>query len=268
MQESVIDRFIRVCNDGFKQGWHERNGGNLSYRMTGEDVRANRYLFSNITRHFPLPLNVSSLAGEYFIVSGSGKYMRNVILAPEKNIGIIRISDDGNGYDILWGLEESAKPTSELPTHLLNHIARMEVTDGKCRVIYHAHPAAVTALSYAIENDSRALTRILWQSETECAVVFPDGVGIVDWMVPGGIEIAYKTAELIKKYSAVVWSFHGIFCSGADFDETFGLLHTIEKAADIYIKASSLGIKRTITDENLKRLGEAFGVKLNPEFLD
>lgn len=23
--------FIRVCDDGFNQNWHERNGGNLSY---------------------------------------------------------------------------------------------------------------------------------------------------------------------------------------------------------------------------------------------
>ena len=25
--------FIRVCDDGFNQNWHERNGGNLSYRI-------------------------------------------------------------------------------------------------------------------------------------------------------------------------------------------------------------------------------------------
>lgn len=30
---------------------------------------------------------------------------------------------------------------------------------------------------------------------TECLVVFPDGVGVVEWMVPGGKEIAIATSE-------------------------------------------------------------------------
>ena len=218
-------------------------------------------------RHMELPLDASPLSGECFITTGSGRYMRNVPLAPEENIGIIRIDDDGRGYTILWGLENGAKPTSELPSHLLNHISRMKATDGRCRVIYHAHPANITALSYTIEPDARTLTRILWQSETECAVVFPEGVGILDWMIPGGTEIAVESAKLLEKYRAIVWAFHGIFGSGETFDETFGLVHTIEKAAEIYLKAKSAGIIRTISDSNLRILADAFGVKINEEFL-
>ena len=30
--------FIRMANDGWEQGWHERNGGNLSYRMKAEEA--------------------------------------------------------------------------------------------------------------------------------------------------------------------------------------------------------------------------------------
>ena len=29
---SIVKRYIRMCNDGWLQGWHERNGGNLTYR--------------------------------------------------------------------------------------------------------------------------------------------------------------------------------------------------------------------------------------------
>ena len=32
--------FIRVCDDGFNQNWHERNGGNLSYRIKREEVES------------------------------------------------------------------------------------------------------------------------------------------------------------------------------------------------------------------------------------
>lgn len=263
-----LDDFIRMCFDGFEQGWHERNGGNLSYRMKDEDVEAVKDKLHDTGRHYDMNFSAPELKGAYFTITGSGKYMRNVPLAPEKNIGIIRIDDAGTGYDILWGLEDGAKPTSEIPTHLMNHIARMKATDGACRVIYHAHPANITALTYTLPPEAKAYTRVLWQSETECAVVFPEGVGVVDWMVPGSIDIGIETAKLITKYRAVVWTFHGIFGSGVDFDETFGLVHTIEKAAEIYLKAKSAGIVRTITDDEFKALADAFGVTLNPEFLD
>lgn len=262
-----LDDFIRLCYDGFLQGWHERNGGNLSYRMTTEDVEDIKPKIIDSGRHFDMPFRIPELANSYFTITGSGKYMRNVPLCPEENIGIIRIDNRGSGYDILWGLKNGAKPTSELPTHLMNHLARMKATNGACRVIYHAHPENITALTYTLPPDAKTYSRILWQSETECAVVFPDGVGVVDWMVPGSVEIGIETAKLIAKYSAVIWTFHGIFGSGTSFDETFGLIHTIEKAASIYLKAKSIGILRTITDENLKELAEAFGVTINPEFI-
>lgn len=30
LDEGFIRSFIRMADDGWKQGWHERNGGNLS----------------------------------------------------------------------------------------------------------------------------------------------------------------------------------------------------------------------------------------------
>lgn len=266
----VIESFIRMCNDGWQQGWHERNGGNLSYHLDADEEKSVSPLIKpeKDWRTYSLDAAVPVLSGAYFLVTGSGRYMRNVILAPEENFGLICIHADGCGYDILWGLEKDAKPTSELPSHLMNHASRMSVTSGKCKVVYHAHPASITALTYTIPADAKTLTRILWQSETECAVVFPEGVGIVPWMVPGKTDIAIATSKLVKEFPAVVWAFHGVFCTGSTMDEAFGLMHTIEKAAEIYIKAKSLGIVNTITDANLKELAKAFGVTLRAEFLD
>jgi rhamnulose-1-phosphate aldolase len=74
----------------------------------------------------------------------------------------------------------------------------------------------------------------------------------------------------MKEYSAAVWAHHGLFCTGSDFDETFGLMHTIEAAAAIYVKVLSTGlpIKQTISDKNLRAIGAKFGVTLNEAFLD
>ena len=152
----------------------------------------------------------------------------------------------------------------------MNHSVRKAATDGACRVIYHAHPANIIAMTYVLPLTSRDFTRILWQSATECPVVFPGGVGVVPWMVPGGADIALATSELMKEFDAAVWAHHGLFCSGPDFDITFGLMHTIEKAAEIYVKAMSMGqgIRQTITDDNLRAIAKDFGVTLREEFLD
>ena len=44
----------------------------------------------------------------------------------------------------------------------------------------------------------------------------------------------------MKKYDVVIWAHHGMFCSGEDFDLTFGLLHTVEKSAEILVKILSM----------------------------
>ena len=120
----------------------------------------------------------------YFIATGSGKYLRNVILAPQDNLCICEINQAGDSYRIVCGLEKGGKPTSEFPSHFLNHSVRKTATNGACRVIYHAHPANVIAMTYILPLTDRDFTRALWQSATECPVVFPGGVGVVPWMVP------------------------------------------------------------------------------------
>ena len=38
LDAEFVQEFIRMANDGWEQGWHERNGGNLSYRVKPEEV--------------------------------------------------------------------------------------------------------------------------------------------------------------------------------------------------------------------------------------
>ena len=100
-------------------------------------------------------------------------------------------------------------------------------------------------------------------------MVFPDGIGVVGWMVPGGREIAVATSELMKKYDVAVWAHHGMFCSGEDFDLTFGLMHTVEKSAEILVKMLSMRPDKlqTITAENFRDLAVDFKVELPERFL-
>ena len=268
----VMQHYIRMCGDGWDQGWHERNGGNLTYRMRPEEVEQCRPYFKAIPGQWVnMGVQADNLRGEFFISTGSGKYFRNVPLAPQDNICIVEINEAGDAWRIVWGLEKGGHPTSEFPSHFLNHSVRKEATGGACRVIYHAHPANLIAMTYILPLSARDFTRALWKSATECPVVFPGGVGVVPWMVPGGSDIALATSQLMKEFDAAVWAHHGLFASGPDFDTTFGLMHTIEKAAQIYILALSAGqgrILQTIEDDDLRAIAKDFGVTLREEFLD
>lgn len=268
----VMQNYIRMCGDGWDQGWHERNGGNLTYRMRPEEVDQCRPYFKETPGEWvSMGVQADNLKGEYFISTGSGKYFRNVPLAPQDNICIVEINAAGDSWRIVWGLEKGGRPTSEFPSHFLNHSVRKEATGGENRVIYHAHPANLIAMTYLLPLTARDFTRALWKSATECPVVFPGGVGVVPWMVPGGSDIAWATSKLMKEYDAAVWAHHGLFVSGPDFDTTFGLMHTIEKAAQIYILVLSAGqgkICQTIEDDDLRAIAKDFGVTLREEFLD
>lgn len=269
LEAGFVQGFIRMANDGWLQGWHERNGGNLTYRIKKEEVESVAEELNKDGEWKEIGTSVPNLAGEYFLVTGSGKYFRNVILDPEDSTAIIEIDDKGENYRICWGLVNGGRPTSELPSHLMNHEVKMLASGGKHRVIYHAHTTNVIALTFVLPLTDEVFTRELWEMATECPVVFPDGIGVVGWMVPGGRDIAVATSELMKKYDVAIWAHHGMFCSGEDFDLTFGLMHTVEKSAEILVKMLSMRPDKlqTITPQNFRDLAKDFKVNLPEKFL-
>ncbi len=250
----------------YRLGWDERNGGNISYRLKKEEVA--EYLdLNNVIRVIPLGFDASAIKGEIFIVTGTGKYFKNVAKDPANNLGIIRIAENGTDAELLWGYEDGGKFTSELPAHLMSHIARMEI-DPENRVVMHSHPTNTLAMTYVVPLDARAFTRALWNASTECIVVFPEGVEVLPWMLCGTNTIGEATAEKMKNARVVLWAMHGIYGCGKDLDETFGLVETVEKAANIYMLTAGLPQVNHIKDSELKELAEFFGVDYRKDYLD
>ena len=178
--------FMQIAQDGVDKGWHEMNGGNLSYRLT-EDEAAN---VKKVQRRpagdwQEIGESVPRLAGAFFMVTRTTGYMRNVMRDPLHAFGIVELDSTGTKYRIWWGLADGGRPTSEFPSHLKNHEVKLETTGGEHRVIYHAHPVNLIALTFVLPPTDRAFTRALWEIMTECPVIFPEGVGVVPWMVPG-----------------------------------------------------------------------------------
>ena len=116
--------------------------------------------------------------------------------------------------------------------------------------------------------DSKFFTETLWKMQTESIVVFPEGVAVLPWILCGGVEIGIKTAELMAEYRSVIWAQHGIFCTGETLDEVFGLIETIEKAAEIYLKICDKKIYQSISNDNLKEIAKAFNINYRKGIID
>ena len=250
----------------YRLGWDERNGGNISYMLEEDEVK--EYLdLGNVIRTIPTGFDATDLIGKIFIVTGTGKYFKNVMDDPETNLGIIRIAKDGTSAELLWGYKDGGRFTSELPAHLMSHMARLKV-DKENRVVMHTHPTHTLAMNYVHELDEKKFTHTLWEMCTECIVVFPDGVGVLPWMLCGTNEIGEATAKKMEEFRLVVWGMHGIYGAGKTMDETFGLIETVEKAAEIYMLTAHLPRVNTIRDEEMVELAEFFGVNYRKDFLN
>ncbi len=270
MKDILTADFIKqMCSttaNMYRLGWDERNGGNISYMLDENEVK--EYLdINNVIREIPLGFDAKELKNKYFIVTGTGKYFKNVQGDPENNLGVFRISDDGLKAELLWGYKDGGRFTSELPAHLMSHIARLKA-DKDNRVVMHSHPTYTLAMNYVHELDEKKFTHTLWEMCTECIVVFPDGVGILPWMLCGTNTIGEATAAKMKDYRLVVWAMHGIYGAGKTLDETFGLIETVEKAAQIYMLTAHLPRINTIKDEDMKALAELFKVNYRKDFLN
>lgn len=187
MKDIMTAPFVReMCEttaNMYRLGWDERNGGNISYLLKEEEV--SEYLdLSKVERVIPLmgvnevDFDASPLEGKIFIVTGTGKYFKNVEKDPETNLGIVRIGKGGKNVELLWGYKDGGRPTSEFPAHMMSHIARLSV-DPENRAVMHSHPTNTLAMNYVHELDEKKFTHSLWEMCTECIVVFPEGVGVL-----------------------------------------------------------------------------------------
>ena len=239
LEAPFLREMCEATSNMYRLVWDERNGGNISYMLDEAEVA--QYLdLNNVLREIPTGFEAKPLAGKLFLVTGTGKYFKNVQNDPETNLGIIRIKEDGVTAQLLWGYKDGGSFTSE---NLL-------------------------AMNYVHELDEKKFTHSLWEMCTECIVVFPDGIGVLPWMLCGTNEIGAATAKKMEEFRLVVWSMHGIYGAGRTMDEAFGLIETVEKAAQIYMLTAHLPRVNTIRDEDMVRLADHFGVAYRKDFLN
>ena len=90
LESKFMKEMISAASNMYRLGWDERNGGNISYLLKDYDL--SEYLDLNgVIREIPMGFEAKSLVGQCFLVTGTGKYFKNVESDPENNLGIVRM---------------------------------------------------------------------------------------------------------------------------------------------------------------------------------
>lgn len=242
----------------WQRGWAERNGGNISVNVT-EYMPASAASLPAL-QTIQLPKAFTALAGHYFYVTGTGKRMRYVAACPMENGSIIRLNGAGDAYDII--ADRPVKPTSELPSHLSMHNYMRGVKGRNTKVVCHTHPTDLIALTHCKKFlEPNVLGTLLWSMIPETRVIVPLGLGIVPYELPGSMDLADATIKELEEHDTVMWEKHGCLAVGDDVIETFDMIDTLSKSAQIYLYARQAGFEpEGMTKEQLNGLVPAFSL--------
>lgn len=257
INSALLSEAMETCHYFWQAGWGEFHAGNLSYLLSEETLATFKNEFQ-VKRTISIDFPVQGLNGKVFLVTRSGAVFRNILRHPERDFGVVRVQNDH--LEVLWGLANDQNPTSELSAHLECHSKRLEKNSNH-RLVLHCHPTYTIAMTFAHSIEEKAFTETLWSLNSECVLVFPEGLGLLPWMVCGAGPIGKETAEKMATHRIVIWPYHGVFAAGDDFEETVGLIETIEKNAHIYMltkDTANPGISR----EQVQMLAKSFGLTI------
>jgi rhamnulose-1-phosphate aldolase len=254
----LISDLAEVGKCLWQKGWAERNAGNISVNVTESLPEAER---KRILQLSPFPAGLErlypGLKNAAFLVTGTGRRMRELASDPEANLMLIVINESGDAYfsNPLKNETTVIRPTSELPTHLAIH--EQLVISGKAeKALLHTHPDELIALTQIREFcEEDALNHLLWGMHPETPVFIPEGAGFVSYLLPGTEEIAMATLEKFRNHRAVIWEKHGCLAIGEDVFEAFDLVDMLAKSAGIFFRCRAAGYTpEGLSEEQIREL--------------
>ena len=94
-----VEEMKKVTANMYRQGWDERNGGNISYLLDEKEL--SEYLdLNSVIREIPIGFTAEKLVGKYFLVTGTGKYSYDGTFNLHENGNVLIYSsvNSKNGY--------------------------------------------------------------------------------------------------------------------------------------------------------------------------
>lgn len=197
----------------------EAGAGNISVSVARDaDELGLAERLSEVGPATDLPLSAPALAGRTVLVTGSGCRLRDVADSPEANVSAFVVDEGGlTGTWYTHPAKAYVRPTSEFNSHLAVHNDQVARRGVDFQAVIHAQPPYLVQLSHnkELRNTADFNHRVLrWEPET--IVQLPDGIEVLDFMVPGSAELMENNVRALRDHVIVLWSKHGIMVRSDD----------------------------------------------------
>jgi len=244
-----------------QKGWGQHPNGSISIRLLFEDLEPYEGCLIAGEKQ-SVGDRILGVGGQYYLVTAWRDALRGPPLNPEESLTILRVSPEGDFFKPLWGGRETGIPTAEIAAQLRTQDLRQRVSLGRNRVMVHCAPSNLTALTSLPDISPARITRALWEMNSQCLKVCPDGVGVMRSTSAGMAAVGISAAESMRKHRITLWPSNGIFAGGTDLEEAFELIETLESAAALVLEAiSGGGPKQFVQNREMRALAENFQLK-------
>ena len=222
-------------------------------------------------RRFPneetieLPQAVPELAGSTFLVTGSGRRLREIIDDPAANLGVVVVNPGGTTARLYSSPRRLyARLTSEFNSHLAVHYDQVLTTGTNFQTVIHAQPPNLVYLSNVpVYQDEAYLNTHLLRWQPELIINLPEGIGVVPFAVPGSDELMQGTVRSLRQHRIVVWNKHGVMVrSDESVKRAVDKIEYADAAAHYeYMNLMAGERGKGLSVEEIHAICAAFGVK-------
>ncbi len=214
-----------------------------------------------------LPQPVPELAGATFIVSGSGRRLREIIDEPTANLACIVVNEGGKTGKLYTSYQRRfERVTSEFNSHLAVHYDQILLTGTNFHAVIHAQPVHLTYLSHIprYQDETYLNTHLLrWQPEN--IINLPEGIGFIPFKLPGSPELMAGNVAALREHRIVIWAKHGVMArSDISVKRAADRVEYAETAAKYeYLNLTVGEIGEGLSPEEIRAICAAFNIKQN-----
>jgi len=214
-----------------------------------------------------LPQPVPELAGAAFLVSGSGRRLREIIDDPTANIACIVVNEGGLTGKIFTSYHQRFQQvTSEFNSHLAVHYDQIMATGTNFHAIIHAQPVHITYLSHIprYQDEQYLNTHLLrWQPET--IINLPEGIGFIPFQVPSSPALMAGNIAALRTHRIVVWAKHGVMArSDISIKRAADRVEYAETSAKYeYLNLADGELGQGLSVDEIRAICKTFNIKQN-----
>jgi rhamnulose-1-phosphate aldolase len=220
-----------------------------------------------VVGEFEMPQPVPELAGATFLVSGSGRRLREIIDEPTANVACIVVNDGGLTGKIYTSYHRRFEQvTSEFNSHLAVHYNQILSSGTNFHAVIHAQPMHLTYLSHIPRyQDERYLNTHLLRWQPETIINLPEGIGFIPFRLPGSPELMAGNIESLRTHRVVIWAKHGVMArSDVSVKRAADRVEYAETAAKYeYLNLSAGEIGEGLNTDEILQICKKFNVKQN-----